>query len=331
MQYKIIENLDQKLANQGFSTPCFVNGQPFYDRTHFVPIGETRLLSIRNDLLKNDSVCNQGIHMGAAGIMNLEMAAATKAQGVILFDVNHNQSLMWKHVIDIIKRNSDRKLAVQEIKGNLLKNLEEGLAKNPELGAVRAVKDLKDSEIFGKSPVMRGVDEHAFYDAPGFVPFIKKLSNDNESFLGDNKLYTHIHNLACSGGIAPITLDLTDRENFQKLRALLVQEELKVNTFYSSNIQSWYSPTFLQSFFEHGPGKNAQGTDDRDYLSQIFNRDQMQEKLVAIKDNIRMVVCEHGYHITALKTISGVWPHIPEIASVHSNVTFGILDPVEYS
>jgi hypothetical protein len=192
----------------------------------------------------NSKHCNQGIHIGAAGLVNLGYVAGSKASGGIFFDINPTQKLFWDAVFERLARHENRMDFLEDFKtipAALREKYDDKLQKSLDpnklyggqcesmihMGNGMADGSFKTDEDFG-----RWVDNN----------FVHRADTDPENLkaevygLETDEAYAHLHKLAKAGALYATTLDIRDREGFREMGARLDEAGVNVSTIYTSNI-----------------------------------------------------------------------------------------------
>ncbi len=148
-----------------------------------------------------------GIHLGAAGFLNLDIIAVRQSQLGIFFDANPNMGIVLELIQKAILPAKDR----TEFMNLLCEGLEG-----------------KTKELFGTRLNFEHNEELVRYEL-----------NNKFGWLASEKKFRYIKRMFREGKIIFVNLDLLDENSFGKLAELIKVYGYEVDTIYASNIQNW--------------------------------------------------------------------------------------------
>ena len=175
---------------------------------HLSSVGEHIPTLVRSaEFAKRDS---NTVHIGFAGLANIDFALAARAKGIVLCDLNKNQALFWKELFGIIKESSSPVEAKNALRQKLRRNAEQLL----RFHATEGVLDVRHgNNVFE----------------------ILKLP-----WLNEPRKFSELKAIVDSGCAAAVVLDCCDVERAASIRQCLSDNEMDVGTLYLSNLRNMF-------------------------------------------------------------------------------------------
>ncbi len=169
-------------------------------------------------------------YMGVAGILNLNYLAALKPEKAILYDINPLQTGFWEIVFDGLA-NSPRAVHFSRFMSRDLGPQVTDMA--TRFAVLLPRRKSESSALIAQTPI-RGV--------PKIHSWIMEAQIDSV-FMGH---YEHLHEMARSGNIGSITLDISDTQACRQLHELFMQEHRAgefpgADAMYVSNVFEFLS------------------------------------------------------------------------------------------
>jgi hypothetical protein len=198
------EQVDAALKDVAF------DGKYLAEPAHFIPIAEDEdRAEVLQYLPARHIPDGKRVHIGVGGVFNLQMAAETKPDRLLLLDANKNQPRLWYEVIALLKDNPTQEGFWAAMQSRF---------RDDALTVAR-----------GKPIKLRG----AYY---------MRTHPLNEFSMPEDG-YRHLHQLAREGKIACAVVDLfNDRTRCAALGGLLREQELQGDSMYWSNVASGSMP-----------------------------------------------------------------------------------------
>jgi hypothetical protein len=187
--------------------------------------------------LAETKAARNSCHIGVSGWYNLHVIAARQTSRGIIFDSNPDVSLFFDHTFKYILECPNRETFIAKMKS--------------------CVSDYD----FNFSLISENLSKHSFRIAPNLLcpsacspqDEIEICSKTPGSWLENEESYSFIRDLVSNNKIIVITRDITDHEAFQRMRNLLNDNGILIDTLYLSNVHHYmYSLSnkhdFLKTF-----------------------------------------------------------------------------------
>ena len=170
--------------------------------------------------------------MGAAGVVNLSYIAAMRSDSAILFDINPHQKIFWGRFLKLIADHQNKVEFLEAFEAD-----QEAL----EQQIYAAVKGDRLRQRFSDTVLWKPGkrSQSAMYN--GWMPIVSPFQRPSPGELiwyADDEHYAYIHELAKSGNIGAMTLDLCDETSVLALADAL--DGQPVDTLYVSNIMRFF-------------------------------------------------------------------------------------------
>jgi hypothetical protein len=175
-----------------------------YVLTNECGLDKTQLFLGQRPLVAN------GCHIGFSGLHNFDIIAKRRSEYALLFDINHDNTLLLRNVLKIIKISLNRMDFIRNLQA-LLRRLE-------------AVKDIRLKGIAYSEALMYEIGREG-------------------SWLNTDEGFDHIRRIVLSGHICPITQNITNCQVFVEIARLLKERSIQVDTLYLSNICNYMKKT----------------------------------------------------------------------------------------
>ena len=176
---------------------------------HLAPVGEdTAILKHRAELIRHGG---NGVHIGFAGLANIDFALASHASGMVLCDFNRNQTAFWKELFNIVRVCPDAFHAQQVLRNSMRRNGDQLLQFFTAEGPLDVRHGNLTSEIVE-------------------LPWLR-----------DNRQYRQLKSMVDAGRVCAVTLDCCDSERAGKIRQWMESQGIHASTVYISNLRNAYA------------------------------------------------------------------------------------------
>jgi hypothetical protein len=152
-------------------------------------------------------------HIGFSSWHNFNLMTLRNSSRAIIADCNLGNTFFMKKSIELLTKHSSRESFTEAM---------EVFVENAQ-----KEKTLRFSAYSPKFSSIKASELVRFY------------FEDPTSWLGDTKKFEYIRNLTCQGKIAVITEGIHNTSTFQKIRQILINHEISIDSLYVSNIGFW--------------------------------------------------------------------------------------------
>ena len=176
---------------------------------HLGPVGEDiKMLHHKSEMVRQGE---NGVHIGFAGLANIDFALSSQAGGLVLCDFNRNQTKFWKELFNLVHTCPDA-MTAQRVMQNLLRRDDQ--------------QTLQFAGADGPIDIRAG-----------------NLTSEiiTQPWLRDNRKYQQLKALVDKGRVAAITLDCCDTDRAIQISDWLRENGLHASTLYVSNLRNCYA------------------------------------------------------------------------------------------
>jgi hypothetical protein len=192
--------------------------------------------------MKSFPLVPDSIHIGFSGWHNFDIMAQRKSSRGIICDINPENAVFMHYTLKYLIRCSNRNEFIEKMTLFVKKNKYEGsrtnFAKDPYLDFIKP-KSIKFS--------LNVSDEY-----PDHFTVTEEIALEQQretSWLSTDERYNFIRNLALTDKIVVITENICTHDTFLRIRRLLTNNAIQIDTVYVSNIGEWMSTQEQQASF----------------------------------------------------------------------------------
>lgn len=190
---------------------------------HTKPVNEGRhARELRHHLRERKRPENgmANLHLGVAGFLNFDLAAESRADGLLLADINREQLRFWRSIIEMLQEcptiDSFKLAFLDRVSGN-------GFWLDADGNASVGVRNVEKTDQEG---------------SPHSDP---TTLFDHQYWLRDAEKYAHLRRLACDGKIATLPINLYEAASCETVREAVNQlrvdgKQARLDTVYASNV-----------------------------------------------------------------------------------------------
>ncbi len=208
----------------------------------YITTNESGTSDIAEQLTKTPPVA-QSCHIGFSGWHNLDIMALRRSSRGIICDINPENALFLHNTLEILRKSNNRKEFIQKMvnyattcDGDTIRSMNRQ-AGYPQLG-------LTFSVTF--SPNVNSSLVNVFTP----VEEIKNHLNISTGWLANEDRFQYIKYLAMTDNIALITENITETKTFIKMRQLLQDNGVQIDSLYTSNIGEYMNTDENKRAFE---------------------------------------------------------------------------------
>lgn len=225
----------------------------------YIATNEVNLSALRQVFETTQSLKNS-CHIGVSSWHNFDIMFARRSSRALLFDINPETALFMNNSLDILRGSTNR--------DDYIKKMKRFKEQNDALQD-RTVK-ITFSLNISLDPIYEDVDMDEFeieLSRPG-------------SWLATDAGYDYIKSLANKGKIAVISEDIGASDKFQKVRKLLDDNSIQIDTLYVSNIFGCLLQLESQASFSQTIGHLSQNETLVIFSHHCFIRNEEKKTLM---------------------------------------------------
>ena len=206
-----------------------------YDRSYGINVTSNEIGEIDTlQQLSKAKAPRGACHIGVSSWFNLDIMAVRKTGRGIIFDTNPDNSLLFDHTFVCLRESATKEIFIKKIKQRLAEYRFDLLAAD----STNAQRIFCSPNML-KGDMLAGAEEVDFH--------AKKVMG----WLATEENYQHIRQLVLRNKIVAFTGDIRVTAVFKKIRRLLSDNHITVDTLYFSNIHNYVKDTqdaYMQTF-----------------------------------------------------------------------------------
>lgn len=192
--------------------------------------------------MKSFPLVPDSIHIGFSGWHNLDIMVQRGSSRGIICDINPENSLFMHYTLKYLIRCTSRDEFIEKMTQFVKKNQYEGSRTNFERKAY--LTPVKSKSIKFSLNVSEEYPEHF-----AVIEEIALEKQRETSWLFTDERYHYVRDLALTDKIAVITESICAPETFLRIRSLLTNNAIQIDTVYVSNIGEWMFTIEQQASF----------------------------------------------------------------------------------
>ncbi|MFJ1266969.1 hypothetical protein ACD661_00200 [Legionella lytica] len=184
----------------------------------------------------------QSIHIGFSGWHNFDIMAQRESSRGIICDINPENALFMHYTLKYLIRCSNKDEFIEKMTHFVKKNKYDGSRTNFEKKAYHGFITPKSIKFS-----LNVSDEY-----PDHFEVLEEIALEQQretSWLFTTERYNYIRNLALGDKIVVLTQSICAHESFLRIRRLLTENALQIDTVYVSNIGEWMRTEEQQTHF----------------------------------------------------------------------------------
>lgn len=186
----------------------------------------------------------EAIHIGFSGWHNLDIMAKRGSSRGIICDINPENALFMHYTLKYLIRCNNKVDFIEKMTQFVQENRYEGFRTNFEKNS--ALRFVKPKSIKFSLNISEEYPDHF-----SVTEEIALEQQRETSWLFTEERYHYIRNLALTDKITVITQSICAHETFLRIRRLLTENAIQIDTVYVSNIGEWmYTQEQKDNFLE---------------------------------------------------------------------------------
>ncbi|USQ14680.1 hypothetical protein J2N86_05085 [Legionella lytica] len=172
------------------------------------------------------------MHIGFSGWHNFDIMVQRKSSRGIICDINPENALFMHYTLKYLIRCANKDEFIQKMTQFVKKNQYEGSRTNFEKSSYHSIVKPKSIKF------SLNISE----EYPDHYAVIEEIALEQQretSWLFTDERYDYIRALALTDKIAVITQSICEHETFARIRRLLTENSIPIDTVYVSNIGEW--------------------------------------------------------------------------------------------
>lgn len=212
--------------------------KPSISDTVYIGTNESNVAASFEKLSSIESI--NGCHVGFSGWYNLDIAAERRSSRVIICDINPENAFFLGESLRILRKSVDPDEFIQRMIGFVEEN-------EFRTNGIRVLnKNIANSIFFSAN-----VSNDPLYQGTCFTADELRVELKRPlSWVFDLEKFYHIKRLAISDKIVVLTENICNTETFLRLKKILMDNGVPIETLYLSNIADILPSTQINNFLE---------------------------------------------------------------------------------